>query len=256
MSFFNKVFASVGIGAAKVDTRLHDVNVRAGEDVQGIVAIKGGKTEQEIAEIYLSVMTNYVKESDDKKYTQTAVISKVKINEPFVIMPDEHKEIPFRFVLPSDTPVTYGQSKIWIHTGLEIKNAVDPTDQDAIHVHPGALQQKIFDTLGELGFQLRNAENEAASARLRRRLPFVQEFEFFPYQGPFRGKLDELDVVFTDVTDERVEMVLEIDRKARGLSGLFSEMLETDETAVRMSVTKHDLPQLTGILKQTIQRFS
>ncbi|AZB43205.1 sporulation protein SpoOM [Bacillus sp. FJAT-42376] len=256
MSFFNKVFASVGIGAAKVDTRLHDVNVRAGEEVQGIVAIKGGKTNQEIAEIYLSVMTAYVKEADDKKYTQTAVIAKVKINEPFVITPDEHKEIPFRFVLPEDTPVTYGKSKIWIHTGLDIKNAVDPSDQDALHVHPGPVQQEVFNALGELGFQLRNAENEAAPARLRKRLPFVQEFEFYPYQGPFQGKLDELEVVFTEVSNERAELVMEIDRRAKGLSGLFSEMLEMDETSVRLSVSKQDLPQLRQILLQTIQKFS
>ncbi|MGD6815893.1 sporulation protein [Metabacillus sp. 84] len=256
MSFFNKVFASVGIGAAKVDTRLHDVNVRAGEEVQGIVAVSGGKTDQEIAEIYLSVMTEYIKEADDRKYTQSSAVTKVKINEPFVIMANEHKEIPFRFKLPYDTPITYGQSKIWIHTGLDIKNAVDPTDQDAIHVHPNPIQQKLLDELGALGFQLRKAQNEAAPARLRRRLPFVQEFEFYPYSGPFRGKLDELEIVFTDVAENRAEMVMEIDRKARGLSGLFSEMLETDETSVRLAVTSQDFPNVKTMLTQTIQRFS
>lgn len=246
----------MGIGSAKADTRLLDVNVRAGEEVKGIVGVTGGKTEQEISEIYLSVMTVYVKEADDKKYSQQAEIAKIKINEPFVIMPNEHKEIPFNFLLPEDTPVTYGQSKVWIHTGLDIKNAVDPSDQDAIHVHPGRLQQELFNALGELGFQMRKAENEAAPATLSKRLPFVQEFEFYPYEGPFRGKLDELEIVFTNIRKDRAELVMEIDRKAKGFSGLFSEMLEMDETAVRLSITDRDLPQLKAQLQQIIQRYS
>ena len=54
MSFFNKVFASVGIGAAKVDTKLEKDRVMPGEEVRGIVEIRGGNTEQNIDDIYLS----------------------------------------------------------------------------------------------------------------------------------------------------------------------------------------------------------
>ena len=64
MSAFNKVLASVGIGAATVDTKLESEQVVPGEDVQGIVEIQGGKVEQQINEIYLSIHTQYVKESN------------------------------------------------------------------------------------------------------------------------------------------------------------------------------------------------
>ena len=67
MSFFNKVLASVGIGAATVDTKLERDQVVPGEEIKGIVEIRGGNVEQKIDDIYLSVNTQYVKESDDRK---------------------------------------------------------------------------------------------------------------------------------------------------------------------------------------------
>ena len=67
MSVFNKVLASVGIGAATVDTKLESEQVVPGEEIKGIVEIQGGNVEQQINEIYLSINTQYVKESNDQK---------------------------------------------------------------------------------------------------------------------------------------------------------------------------------------------
>jgi len=57
MSFFNKVLASVGIGAATVDTILEKEEVMFGEEIKGIVNIRGGNTEQRIDDIYLTINT-------------------------------------------------------------------------------------------------------------------------------------------------------------------------------------------------------
>ncbi|NQD67677.1 sporulation protein, partial [Bacillus haikouensis] len=46
MSFFNKVFASFGIGAATVDTKLEKSSYKAGETANGVVEIRGGSTSQ------------------------------------------------------------------------------------------------------------------------------------------------------------------------------------------------------------------
>jgi len=43
MSFFNKVLASVGIGAATVDTKLERDVVMPGEEIKGVVEILNRK---------------------------------------------------------------------------------------------------------------------------------------------------------------------------------------------------------------------
>ena len=126
MSFFDKVFASIGIGSASVDTKLEKDMYMPGEIVKGVVEIRGGKVAQQIDDIYLSLNTTYLKESDDKKYNVTATIERFRITSPFTIGKNERKEIPFSFDLPIDTPLSIGKSKIWVTTGLDIKNAVDP----------------------------------------------------------------------------------------------------------------------------------
>ncbi|HWI46805.1 MAG TPA: hypothetical protein VNU45_01105 [Rummeliibacillus sp.] len=49
---------------------------------------------------------------------------------------------------------------------------------------------------------------------------------------------------------------MQVDRKARGLSGLFSEALEMDESYVRFTINQHDIPTLHGTLHKLISEFA
>lgn len=256
MSFFNKVFASVGIGSAKVDTKLERDTVTPGEEVRGIVEIQGGNIEQGIDAIYLAIHTTYIKERDDKKYTEVGQVDKFKLTEPFTIRPNERKEIPISFRIPSDTPLSIGHTKVWVATGLDIKNAVDPTDKDFIRVVPNRLMEAVLNAVNDLGFRLREADCEEAPYRLRRRLPFVQEFEFVPVSGPYRGRLDELELVFFPTSSEEMEIMLQVDRRARGLASLFAEALEMDETNVRLRVSTSDIPTIKQKIQSSINPYS
>lgn len=100
MSLFNKVLASVGIGAAKVDTKLHKSTYTLNENISGVVEIVGGSTEQQVDAIYLTLHTNFIREIDDKKIKDEAVLHKFKLTEPFTIQADEKRQIPFSFSLP------------------------------------------------------------------------------------------------------------------------------------------------------------
>jgi sporulation-control protein len=256
MSFFNKVFASVGIGSAAVDTKLEKDTYMPGETVNGVVEIKGGKIDQQVDEIYLTLNTTYLRESDDKKYTVTAAIEKFRLTTPFVIRANEKKDIPFSFQLPLDTPLSIGRSKIWVTTGLDIKGGVDPSDKDYLKVVPNSLMSAVFNAIDNLGFRIREADCEEAPRRLRGRLPFVQEFEFVPIAGLFRGRLDELEVVFFPSGNGMLDIMFQVDRRARGLSGLFSEAMGADETNVRLSVSNADIPNLQQKIQSVIQRYS
>ncbi|RHW42254.1 sporulation protein SpoOM [Neobacillus notoginsengisoli] len=256
MSFFNKVLASVGIGSTKVDTKLERDTFAPGDPVKGIVEVTGGSIAQSVDSIYLILNTAYLKESDDKKHYVNAAIDRFKISEPFHIGAGERKQISFSFRLPLDTPVSIGRTRIWVSTGLDIKNAMDPTDTDYIRVVPTSGMASILSAVEEMGFRLREADCEHAPYRMRRRLPFVQEFEYIPVSGSFKGRLDELEVVMFPVGNGEIEVLMQVDRRARGIGGLLSEALATDESNVRVVVTSTDAATVRQQLQTVIERYS
>ncbi|MFL6562139.1 MAG: sporulation protein, partial [Bacillus sp. (in: firmicutes)] len=128
--------------------------------------------------------------------------------------------------------------------------------KDYLKVVPNPLMSAVFTAIEHLGFRIREADCEEAPRRLRGRLPFVQEFEFVPTSGVFRGKLDELEVVFFPSGNGNLDIMFQVDRRANGLAGLFSEAIGADETNVRLSVTNTDIPYIQQKIQSVIQRYS
>lgn len=259
MSFFGRMLASIGIGAVRVDTVLERPGYAPGEDVRGVVRVFGGQIEQRLDAIDLSVMTSYLREMNDTKVRQYAELARIRVAPPQTVAPGERKEVPFSFVLPPFTPLTLGHTRVWIRTEAEVRAAVDPTDEDGIQVYPSVWQRTVLEAIEALGFRLREAETVYAP-RLGRPLPFVQEFEWVPYGGPYRGRLDELEVVFLRTDASGLTLLLQIDRKARSLLGLFAEAMDADESFVRVTVAPGELaggPQrVAGLLDSVIARYA
>lgn len=235
---FNRMLASVGIGNAKIDTLLEKARYMPGEEIRGVVKIRGGKVEQRIEKIELAVMTEYIRESNDQKHKHHVAIERFNIFNPFVLMPNENREQNFAIRLPHTAPLTIGRAPVWVKTELDIRGAVDPGDNDRIEVVPTPQMNTVLEAINLLGFRLREAECEYAS-KLGRGVPFVQELEFVP-TTQFRGQLDELEVIFYSSPTE-LELLLQIDRKARGFRSFFAEAMEMDETFVRLRYSNNDL---------------
>lgn len=226
MSLFNKMLASVGIGSAKVDTRLEQNEFVPGGEVRGVVHIRGGNIEQEIDSIYIKVMTQYIKEHDDRKFTENYALAKFRVSSRMTVRAQESIEVPFAFELPLETPATIGGQPVWLRTGLDIEMAVDPSDDDAIRVRPHPHAEAVLAAAEMLGCRLKNARCEYARYG-RGSVPFVQEFEFYP--GPqFGRRMTELELVFFPRPDG-LDVLVEVDRRARGLAGLFEQAFDLDE---------------------------
>jgi sporulation-control protein len=249
-----KVLASIGIGNAKVDTKLHRERLTAGDVVSGVIEVVGGNVEQQIDTIYLTLYTTFVKEANDTKIYDKAVVARFTVSEPFTIREGEVREIPFSFNLPYTTPLTRGKTKVWIQTELDIKLAVDPSDKDMIQVLPSPLAANVLEAIRQLGFRMISAECERAPYTMKTPMPFIQEFEFSARNSPFTRYLDELELTFINQSSAHVELLLQIDRKARGLGGLFAEALDIDETFVRLTFKRNDLNSIETVLRQTIEK--
>jgi sporulation-control protein len=225
MSFFNQMLASIGIGSAKVDTRLSRASVRVGEKLDGVIHIQGGNAQQDISSIYLGLMTQYLKAQGDSTVRVNTTVEKWQISSPRTVHPGERVEVPFSVQIPLNAPVSLGRALIWLQTGLDIDNAIDPGDKDSFQVMPHPYMEAVLGAVKGMGFRFKESTCEY-SPRLGRGLPFVQEIEFYPGAG-FRG-VKELELVCY-VNPTGVEVIVEVDRRAKGLKGLFETALELDE---------------------------
>lgn len=272
MAFFKRMLSSIGIGAAKVDTVLEKDEFVPGETVEAVVKITGGSTEQEISGLYFSIHSSYQglievevesdeeeegfmaeePEVEEEEVTRTALLGEFKVADEFTIGPEEEREIPLSFELPLHTPLTMGKTKVWIRTGLDIQRGKDAGDRDYIQVVPGELMQALFEALSERGFELMSADCEEVGKHGSDSLPFVQEFEFKAFSGPFHGRLDELELVCFPDGEDCLEVFMDVDRKVRNLGSLIAELLDADETRIKFDFCQDDLESLPDRLHELI----
>lgn len=240
MSFIRRALASIGVGAAQVDTVLDADRVRPGDLLSGTVSVRGGSQPQKIEHINLSLMTRYLRRSGDDEHLHDHALSDVRVQEGFEIAAGETRELPFSLSVPWETPLSVGKSSVWVKTGLAVAMAIDPSDRDALRVEPTAGMQAVLDAVEHLGFYLYGADNEY-SQHARGRLPFVQELEFRP-GGRYSNRLKELELVLNPGPDG-VEVLLEVDLRARGLMGMLMEELDYNERFAHVRFSNAELGQ-------------
>jgi sporulation-control protein len=238
---FKKMLASVGIGSAKVDTRIFKASVIPGDVLEGEVYIIGGDVAQDISDIYLKLATEYEREVDDSTIHEECVMVDYRLLERLTVQPKEEIVVPFTLELPYEMPLTMGRTPVYIRTGLDIKTAINPRDRDVLEVKPHPLIQRVFVAVERLGFHLHKVDCEYTHS-FGGSYPFVQEFEFKP-SGEYRNYLDELEIIFRLHPGE-LEVLLEIDKRARGFAGWLNEAFDLDDRYARFYLTESDLDEV------------
>ncbi len=167
---FKKLKASLGIGAAKVDTVLDEMSVYQGSTLRGHVFIKGGDVEQQIDAITIKLNTEMKVEIDDSVSYQTFTLDQTQAVQPFVIQPQEERQIPFEMKLHDETPITAlnahkNQCHVWLETSLDIGFAIDPRDRDYIEVRPLPVVSRVLQAVEQAGFAMVKADVEKGQLR-------------------------------------------------------------------------------------------
>lgn len=212
MSFLNKTIASAGFGSAKVDTYLDAQKICKGTQITGFINILGGKVEQKTSKVSIALMTYIDLEEDNYENRKSIELSRFDIAQDIQIKPNTAIKLPFSFVLPYDTPISFYDNMIWLETSLDIKMAIDPYNKNYIQVIPHPFMQRIFDVLQkELKFVLTKYENIYIPNN-GSHLPIVQVFEFNPISHLIEN-LNEMKMIFF-VDDLRgLEILLEFPPK-------------------------------------------
>lgn len=250
MSFFKKTLATFGIGSAKVDTVLKQDAAFPGRKLVMDVHVYGGATKQDIDNIDLKLCCHYRKprqNPDGHEITHstevaTHVLSSWSLPYAFSIEPHQERIFPVELDIPWNTPVTLGDAKVWLETGLDISMTSDPSDKDEVTIRPDLLEDAIFTALENAGLRIRQVECEYVKGF---DLPFVQEFEFVPVHGDFQGRWRELEIVIYR-NESELNIWFEVDRQKQGIGGMLSSLIGSHKLKREMTLSADIAPQEAG----------
>jgi len=219
---FQKLKASLGIGAAKVDTVLESSSILQGGVLKGNIHIVGGDVEQQIDAISLKLCTEVKVEGDNGISYQHFDLDQIQALEPFLINANDIKQFPFELKLNDETPITLlkarkNQCRVWLETALDIDFALDPKDRDLLQVMPLPVVEKVIMAIERGGFSMVKADVEKGHLRggsFSSKSGCYQEIEF-KNSGLLRTKEIELSFILEGGV---VHCLAEVDRKF-GLRG-------------------------------------
>ncbi|WP_157314889.1 sporulation protein [Chitinibacter sp. GC72] len=228
---FKKLFASIGVGGATVNTVLDNASVYPGGTLSGHVEVQGGSVEQRIEHIRLVLMAEAERDTEHGEARVAQPIGQFQASGALVVKAGETLRLPFSLSLPLETPVNNGialstpgypyqpqvRAAVWVHTDLAIASAVDAQDRDYLDVHPLPQMQRLIAAMGVLGYAHTSCDVELGSVRVNdvySSLGCYQEFEFRPAQG-FFGRVQEVEISCIP-RSEGVHVLIEVDRRFSG----------------------------------------
>ncbi len=211
------MLATVGIGAAKVDTVLNSSIFYPGGKIDGVIHITGGSVDQEIDELDLSVLVEVKRESDDNTYYENHAVAKYNVAKKFKINKEEKIQIPFEFYLPYELPISavgsrkFNSIKVFLKTDLDIDDALDKADYDYLQIQPLPAMKNTLDALDSLGFTFIKSDIEYGHIQ-ESNFNFYQEIEYRAGNTVYSRKISELELTFIGKNDG-VMLILELDKK-------------------------------------------
>ena len=215
---FKRMLQAMGVGGPSVETVLTNPNCRPGGFLEGTVHVAGGEHPTDIEYVAIGLITRVEVESGDSEYSSDQEFHRQRLTGSFRLDPGARHDIPFRFDVPWETPITevYGQHlhgmTMGLTTELEVARAVDKSDLDAVAVHPLPAQEQILDALLRLGFRFSRADVERGHVYgVQQQLPFYQEIEFHP-PAAYASGIDQLGLTFV-ATPGVLHVVLEMDMR-------------------------------------------
>ncbi|WP_044642283.1 sporulation protein [Risungbinella massiliensis] len=242
---FETVLAPVGLGAARIDLKLDQAEVHAGEIVTGHFLITGGKAEQDIEG--LSVF--FMMESHHAKSLGTILekIATIHISkDEFELDSGEVRKYPFQFQCPDDLPPSSVNTKYFFISNLEIKHAMDAHDRDFLKVRPSKKLENYYLAMKQLGFKQIGEgliPSEDGS--------FAQWIQYRPTTY-FYGKFEEISFYYSQYKNQKeIQGVFDIVWKEKNASSYLSFLQQKEQTH-SFTLTEETL-RSEEITKQTIE---
>jgi len=151
MPQWEKMLASVGIGAAKMTVQIEEAILPRGSELHGTIALVGGNVPQHIEQIIVSV-----------GYTTVVLVGKVVVPiyhemaktvvaEVFDIAPEQTQTLPFAITVPDNAP-----NGLTLSAQADIPGAVDPRATIQLELTASLEMLAVHDALQQLGFEAKS----------------------------------------------------------------------------------------------------
>lgn len=125
--------SSIGFGNVTVDTKLEKKQYRQGEEITGIVEVRGGEVEQDIEGIVLTLIVKYEQDKEDSDFSyHEREIQEIILDKVQHIDSREISSQTFTMQLTKDHPVTTEKMETILRTKLIVPQAVDPEEEDQV----------------------------------------------------------------------------------------------------------------------------
>ncbi len=225
-----------GIGSATIDLIPDETTVQPGGEVEAHLELEGGSADQTVDDVEIALVTRFQAQRERDSYPTQHVLWETEFKEGFTVEAefDRSLDVP-PIAVPSFTPLTMGDSEVWVQTGLDIEWAVDPSDEDQLDVKPGPRLQGVLDAMEELGFTLQSVTNEESDLPTAP-VPFVQRFTY-------REEAGETVALTRILTAEDEDVLIRVTRPDR-------EADPTDRSP--LSIDTDDVDVIAGQLRDKL----
>lgn len=196
----------------KVKTFINSREICPGKYIDGICRVKGVDLNKKLHNIVIYIKTIYIKEGSTKTEKKKIVIQKKQVNLDKGVKEGSLIEIPFKFKLNNQSPVSIHKSYIWIKTCLKANYITQSEEKYYIDIVPPKYMENIIFAIEKSGFNLAEVENRHVEDK-NNNLPFIQYFKFNKVDYKGINNKDEFVKVYFNPKDEFVEVYFNQDKK-------------------------------------------
>jgi len=139
------------------------------------------------------------------------------------------------------------KTPVWIHTGLDIKNVLDPKDNDSLRVNAGQYLQAVLDAFERLDLVIYRVVNVVDFYDSS--LPFLQQIEFRP-TGSYKYEINYIKVMYI-LHEANLELVMHVSKSSKDL--------DMEDKKIRFYLDYKDLKskntfEISQIIKNKIEK--
>lgn len=212
---FERLLSRMGVGAAQVDTILLTPEITRGELLHGEIRLRGGKASQVIERIELELQSYYQQVFEDQsRASYPVVIRRQMIFERIQLAAQEEKNLPFEFLIPLSTPISFGPTQVELRTSLDMPWAIDPKDLDPITIQAEKASARLLSAASALGYVHSNESGICIGIDQAHETALVQAFVFqLEAENPASAIKDFDLMILANGFDAEVQ--LEVNRQYR-----------------------------------------
>ena len=151
MAQWEKMLASVGVGAAKMTVHLEEATQPRGSELRGTVELLGGNVPQHVEGIVISVGYTTVIVAGKAVVPIYHEVAKTVISKSFDIAPNQTESIPFALAVPETAP-----NGLTLSAQADVPGAVDPRAVIQLELSASLEMLAVHDALLHLGFEAKS----------------------------------------------------------------------------------------------------